>query len=185
MSQNHLKIEHPEIGNRCHGCQNVRTRCHLQGKTPSEVYVMSIHHLWTFLVNLGCNIDNSWLLEPISGQKNTVTKTVNLYSYLRFCGNIMCTAGPNENLWLTKATRMDTNGCDMPNDSNCAFFGQRGVLWVRMGPNWKITDFVVMAILEIKITVFTYLLSDEGFNSFPDHLNLALAPNKTNEGVKK
>ena len=39
--------------------------------------------------------------------------------------------------------------------------------------------------MEIKITVFTYLLSDEGFNSFPKHINLALAPNKTNEGVKK
>ena len=49
-----------------------------------------------------------------------MNKTVNLDSYLRFCGNIMCTVGPNDNLWLTEATGMDTNGCDMPNDSNFA-----------------------------------------------------------------
>ena len=42
-----------------------------------------------------------------------------------------------------------------------------------------------MVILEIKITVFTCLLSSEGCDSFPKHLDLALAPNKTNEGVKK
>ena len=42
-----------------------------------------------------------------------------------------------------------------------------------------------MVILEIKITVFTCLLSSEGWDSFPKHLDLALAPNKTNEGVKK
>ena len=42
-----------------------------------------------------------------------------------------------------------------------------------------------MVILEIKIAVFTCLLSDEGCDSFLKHLNLALAPNNTNEGVKK
>ena len=42
-----------------------------------------------------------------------------------------------------------------------------------------------MAILEIKITVFTYLPGTEGCDSFPERLDLALAPNKTNEGVKK
>ena len=36
-----------------------------------------------------------------------------------------------------------------------------------------------------KITVFACLLSSEGCDSFPKHLDLALAPNKTNEGVKK
>ena len=69
MSQNHLKIEHPEIESRCHGCQNVRIRCHLQGVTLSEVYFMPMHHLWTFRINLGCDIDNLRLLELISGQK--------------------------------------------------------------------------------------------------------------------
>ena len=39
--------------------------------------------------------------------------------------------------------------------------------------------------MEIKITVFTCLLSSEGCDSFPKHLGLALAPNKTNDGVKK
>ena len=29
----------------------------------------------------------------------------------------MCTAGPNDNLWLTEATGMDTNGCDVSNQS--------------------------------------------------------------------
>ena len=51
-----------------------------------------------------------------------MNKTVNLYSYLRFCGNNMCTAGPNDNLWLTEVTWMDTNGCVMPNDSDFALF---------------------------------------------------------------
>ena len=42
-----------------------------------------------------------------------------------------------------------------------------------------------MAILEIKITVCACLLSSEGCDSFPKHLDLTLAPNKTNKGVKK
>ena len=46
-------------------------------------------------------------------------------------------------------------------------------------------DVVIMAILEIKTTIFTCLLSDGGCDSFSKHLDLALAPNKTNEGVKK
>ena len=124
MSQNYLKIEHPEIGSRCHGYQNVHTRCHLQGATLSEVYFMSIHHLQTFPVNLGCDIDKLRLLEPISGHNTRVNKTVNLYSYLRFCCNIMCTADPNGIFWLTEVTGIDRNGCDMPNDSNFALFWQ-------------------------------------------------------------
>ena len=42
-----------------------------------------------------------------------------------------------------------------------------------------------MAMLEKKITVCACLLSSEGCDSFPKHLDLALAPNKTNEGVEK
>ena len=46
MSQNYLKIEHPEIEIRWHGYQNVRTGCHLQGVTLSEIYIFYvIHHL--------------------------------------------------------------------------------------------------------------------------------------------
>ena len=185
MSQNHLKKEPQEIWSRCHDYQNVRTRCHLKRATLGEIYFMSMHHLWTFWVNLGCNIDNLRLLEPISGHKTRVTKTVSLYSYLRFCGNIMCITGPNMNLRLTKATRMDINGCGMPNDSSRSLFGQWGVLWVHMGAKWRIGDFVIMVILEIKTTIFTCLPGTEGCDSFPKRLDLVLAPNKTNEGVKK
>ena len=133
MSQNHLKIEHLKIGSRCHGYQNMRTRCHLQGATLGDVSFMSIHHSWTFPVNLGCDIDNLRLLEPISGHKTRVTKTVNLYSYLRFCGNIMCTGDPNRNSWLTKATEMGKSGCDMPNDSNFTLFDSGG----SCGSTWE------------------------------------------------
>ena len=44
---------------------------------------------------------------------------------------------------------------------------------------------MVVVILEIKMTVFAYLVSNEECNNFPKHLDLALTPNKTNEGVKK
>ena len=54
-----------------------------------------------------------------------------------------------------------------------------------MGAKQRIGDLVVMVILEIKITVFTCLLSSEGCDSFPKHLDLALAPNKTNGRGKK
>ena len=59
------------------------------------------------------------------------------------------------------------------------------MLWVHMEEKSRIGDFVVVVILEIKTTVFTCLLSSEGCHSFPKHLDLALAPNKTNEGFKK
>ena len=42
-----------------------------------------------------------------------------------------------------------------------------------------------MVILEIKITVFTCPSGTEERDSCPERLDLALAPNKTNEGVKK
>ena len=42
-----------------------------------------------------------------------------------------------------------------------------------------------MVILEIKMTVYACLLSDEERDNFPKHLDLALTPNKTKEGVKK
>ena len=59
------------------------------------------------------------------------------------------------------------------------------MLQVRTGTKWRIGDVLVMVIFGIKITVFACLLSDEESNSFPKHLDLALAPNKTNEGVEK
>ena len=39
----------------------------------------------------------------------------------------------------------------------------------------------LVAILEKKITVCACLLSSKGCDSFPEHLDLALTPNKTNE----
>ena len=85
---------------------------------------------------MGCNLDNLQVLEPISEHKTGAAKTVNLFNYLRFCGNIMYTADPNDNLCLTKATRMDTNGCDMPNDSNISLFlGNRGCCRSAWGQN--------------------------------------------------
>ena len=42
-----------------------------------------------------------------------------------------------------------------------------------------------MVIFGIKITVFTCLPGTEGCDSFPKCLDVALAPNKTNGGVKK
>ena len=38
----------------------------------------------------------------------------------------MCTTGPNDNLWLTEASEMDMNGCDMLADSNFALFWDNG-----------------------------------------------------------
>ena len=62
----------------------------------------------------------------------------------------MCAANPNDNLWLTKATRMDTNGCDMSNDSNRALFWTVGGAVGPHGGKMKNWNFVVMDILEIK-----------------------------------
>ena len=84
-------------------------------------------------MDLGCNLDKEQLLEPFSGHKTIVNITVNLYSYLKFCGNIMFTLSPNNNLWLIEATGMDTNGCDMLNVSKLAIVldnrGCRGSAW--------------------------------------------------------
>ena len=80
---------------------------------------------------------------------------------------------------------MDTNGSDVLNGDNFApFLGNGGVV----GPHWgKMTNWIFGSYGNFgdKITVFTCLLSSEGCDSFLKHLNLALAPNKTNKGVKK
>ena len=49
---------------------------------------------------------------------------------------------------------------------------------------WRIEDFVVTATLEKKTPfALSWWASGEGCNTFSKHLDLALAPNKTNEGV--
>ena len=45
-----------------------------------------------------------------------------------------------------------------------------------MGEKWRIGDVLVIVILETKIPVFACLLSDEGCDSFPKHLDLTLTP---------
>ena len=65
------------------------------------------------------------------------------------------------------------------------FFWTMGAVVGPHGGKMKIGYFVGRVILEIKITVFIFLLDSEGCDSLPKHLDLALAPNKTNEGVKK
>ena len=77
---------------------------------------------------------------PTFEHKIRVNKTVNLCSYMRFCGNIVCTVDQNDNLWLTEATGIDTNGYGMPNISNVALFLTMGGV---VGPhggemkNWR------------------------------------------------
>ena len=44
-------------------------------------------------------------------------------NYLRFCGNIMRSAGPNNKFWLTEATGMDANCCDLLNEGSPASSG--------------------------------------------------------------
>ena len=83
-------------------------------------------------MDLRCDIDNLHVLEPISRHKTRVNKTANLYSYLRFCGNIKCTAGSNDKWWLTEASEMDINSFEMLNDGNFALFLGMGVI---VGPH--------------------------------------------------
>ena len=77
-------------------------------------------------MDLRCDINNLQLLELNSGHKTRVNKMVNLYSYLRFCDNIMCTMGSNNNLWLIEAARMDVRSFDMLNDGNFTLFTEMG-----------------------------------------------------------
>ena len=95
-------------------------------------------------MDLRCNIDTLQLLESISGHKTRVNKTINLYSYLKFCGNIMHTVGPNNILRLTEATGIDTNGCNMPNENTFArFWAIGGVAGPHGGKmkNWRFCSY--------------------------------------------
>ena len=96
-----------------------------------------------------------------------MAKTVNLYGYSRFYGNIMCTAEPYDNLLLTKAIGMDKSSRDMPNDSSFSLFLNSGGVVILHGRRMKNKRFCSFVILEIKIIVFTCLLSSEGCDSFP------------------
>ena len=105
-------------------------------------------------------VDSLRIFEPIYGHKTRVNNTVDLHSYLRFCGNIMFSAVSNNNVWLTESSGMNTNICDMLYDSNFALYldngGCCGSAWGH-NEEWG-GDFVVVVILEITFTVFTCLL---------------------------
>ena len=45
----------------------------------------------------------------------------------------MCTAGPDNNLYVTEAAGMGTYGCDMPDDNNFYLFWAIGDV---VGPHW-------------------------------------------------
>ena len=45
--------------------------------------------------------------------------------------------------------------------------------------------FVTARAERVAVVAINYILSNDGCNSFYKHLNLAMAPNKTHEGVKK
>ena len=69
---------------------------------------------------------------------------VNIYSFMGFCDNIIYAMGPNNNIWLTEAAKMDIHGYDMLDGGNFALFWIiKGVmLWVCMGhgdsmKNWR------------------------------------------------
>ena len=91
-------------------------------------------------MDLRCNIDNLPLFEPNSVIKTRAINIVNLYGYLKFCDGIMWTAGPNNSFWLTEATGMDANSCDMLNGANFALFlnnrGCYGSTWGKT-KNWR------------------------------------------------
>ena len=73
------------------------------------------------------------------------TKMTNLYNYLRLCGNVMRTVGPNIKLFSTEVTSMNTNGYGMQNNTKFAFFEQQGGI---VGPhggkikNWRFYSYI-------------------------------------------
>ena len=80
---------------------------------------------------------------------------------------------------------MDANGSDMLNNGNFALFWTiEGIVSPRGGKikNWRFGSYGHFG---DKNAVFTCLLSNEGCDIFPKHLDSALAPNNTNERVKK
>ena len=104
-------------------------------KYPSRLYVICEHSGW--ICDAIYIVHNLHVLEPISRRRTRENKMVNLCSYVSFCCNIMCPFGPINNLWLTYATEMDTNGCDMPNnDSSSALcLGNKGCCGSAWGQN--------------------------------------------------
>ena len=99
----------------------------------------------------------------------------------------MRTVGPKNKLLSTEVTGMDTNGYVIQNATKFAMrMGNGGYCGSAWGQDQEMEVLqLCMVTLEIKITVFTCMLSSEGCDSFPKHLDLALVLNKTNGGVEK
>ena len=73
-----------------------------------------------------------------------MNKTVNLFSNLRFCDNIMRTAGRNNNCWLIEATRMDVYGFDMLKNSTFILFLEMASVVDPHGgqmKNWRVCSY--------------------------------------------
>ena len=60
------------------------------------------------------------------------------------CDNVMRTVDPNNNIWLTEATRMDGNDSGMLNDGTFALFWTIGGIVGPRGGKTKNGDFVCM-----------------------------------------
>ena len=80
---------------------------------------------------------------------------------------------------------MNTNGYDILNDKHFSLLandgGQCGSTWEEM-KNWR---FCIYGNFGEKDHCYICLLRSERCNSFSEHLDLALTPNKINEGAKK
>ena len=85
---NYLKIEHSEIRNSWYSHQKLRPRCHLQGETPIEVSATLIHHLWTFWMDLMCDIHRQFTAtwSNFCDTKATTLFSLNDHKYIRFLG---------------------------------------------------------------------------------------------------
>ena len=95
----------------------------------------------------------------------------------------MRTTVPNGNLWLTEATEIDVNDCDILNDGNLFFVWLIGYVVIPPEKNGGLKVlYIVMPVLE-KNHCFTCLLSSEGCDSFHRDLDSRFVPQKG--GVKK
>ena len=109
-----VKKERPAITQPHHEIEHGASSRNSQAFTPVPVTPVTYSYLNQFL-----------------GNKTRVKKMVKTGTlmYLKFCGNIIFSAGPNDKLCLgeaTGATGMDSNGCSMINDSHLAVFDSRG-----------------------------------------------------------
>ena len=126
MSQNHLKIEPPEIGNTYYGCQNSRIRRHLQGDASKEVLIIHIHTPFMnipggFVVQFGqfsgsCTNFGTQHQSDQNGKPAQLLDTLWQYYVHRRAKRQL----------VAEVTGMGANGCDMSNEVICSFFGQIG-----------------------------------------------------------